>query len=142
MPVRTASAEWKGDLPTGKGTLETESGAVKGGYSFPSRFENGPGTNPEELVAAAHAGCFSMALSHALAQAGFTPTSVATTAKVHLEKGDEGFGIPRIDLICEAVVPGLDEDGFAEHARGAKEGCPVSKLLTGAEISLEAKLLG
>ena len=142
MPVRTAKAEWKGDLPTGNGTLETESGAVKGSYSFPSRFESGAGTNPEELVAVAHAGCFSMALAHALAQAGFTPTRVATTAKVHLEKGPDGFGIPRIDLVCEAEVPGLDESGFAEHARGAKMGCPISKALAGAEIFLEATLLG
>ena len=141
MPVRTAGAEWMGDLPTGNGTLETESGAVKGSYSFPSRFESGAGTNPEELVAAAHAGCFSMALSHALAQAGFTPTRVSTTAYVHLEKVSDGFGIPRIDLVCEAEVPGLDEAGFAEHAQGAKAGCPISKLLTGAEISLEATLL-
>src|ERR671929_2160586 len=98
MPARTADARWEGSLQDGKGTMRLGSGAYEGSYSFASRFENGTGTNPEELIAAAHAGCFSMALSHGLAQAGFTPRRVHTTAKGHLEKSAEGFAIPRIDL--------------------------------------------
>ncbi|MFH1763436.1 MAG: OsmC family peroxiredoxin, partial [Gemmatimonadota bacterium] len=106
MPVRVASAEWKGNLPKGSGTLETETGAVKGSYSFASRFEEGAGTNPEELIAAAHAGCFSMAFANGLAKAGFEPTSIRTTAKVFLEKGPDGFGVSRIELECVGNVPG------------------------------------
>src|ERR1700680_2412454 len=98
MPVRSAQAVWEGDLKQGHGSMKLDSGSYQGAYSFASRFEGGPGTNPEELIAAAHAGCFSMALSHGLAQAGFTPKQVHTTAKVHLEKGPEGFGIPKIEL--------------------------------------------
>src|SRR5579872_2711454 len=108
MAARTSEAEWKGSLREGKGTMKLGSGAFQGAYSFSSRFESGTGTNPEELIAAAHAGCFSMALSHGLAQAGFTPMRVHTTAKVHLEKTADGFGIPRIDLVTEADVPGID----------------------------------
>jgi osmotically inducible protein OsmC len=117
------------------------SGAFEGQYSFSSRFEEGKGTNPEELIAAAHAGCFSMAFSNQLAKAGFTPKRVATTAKVHLVKGEAGFGITTIELETEGSVPGIDNAKFQELANAAKVGCPVSKLLTGAEIKLNAKLL-
>ena len=142
MAVRVASAEWKGNLPKGSGTLETETGAVKGNYSFASRFEEGAGTNPEELIAAAHAGCFSMALANGLAKAGFEPASVRTTAKAYLEKGPEGFGISRIELVCAADVPGIDEDAFQEQAQAAKVGCPISKALSATPIELKATLEG
>lgn len=142
MAVRVAKAEWKGNLPKGSGTLETETGAVKGSYSFASRFEEGVGTNPEELIAAAHAGCFSMAFANILAKTGFEATSVRTTAKAHLEKGPEGFGISRIDLECTAEVPGIDDAAFQEHAQAAKVGCPVSRALSATAIELEATLAG
>ncbi len=142
MPTRNAEAVWEGDLKSGKGTMTLGSGAYSGAYSFQSRFESGAGTNPEELIAAAHAGCFSMALSHALAQAGHPPKRVHTTAKVHLEKTAGGFAIPRIDLVCEADVPGLDAAAFKEQAEQAKKNCPVSKLLAAAEITLDARLAG
>src|SRR5882757_2842555 len=129
MPTRTSSAQWQGTLKEGSGTMRLGSGAYEGAYSFASRFESGTGTNPEELIAAAHAGCFSMALSHTLASAGFTPKRVHTTAKVHLEKVPDGFAIPRIDLDLDADVPGIDEATFREHAEKAKAGCPVSKVL-------------
>ncbi len=138
MPVRTASAEWKGDLPKGKGTLKTQTGSFEGQYSFSSRFEEGTGTNPEELIAAAHAGCYSMALSNILAKAGHTPTSVRTTAKVHLE----GAAISLIELVTRGTVPGLDAAGFAKHAEEAKTGCPVSKALAATKITLDAALEG
>jgi len=141
MPVRKAEARWEGDLPNGKGTMRFGGGAFEGQYSFSSRFEEGAGTNPEELIAAAHAGCFSMALSGALGRAGHDPTRVSTTAKVHLEKQEAGFRIPRIELVTEAVVPGMDDAAFQEVAEGAKKGCPVSVLLAGAEITLSAKLV-
>jgi osmotically inducible protein OsmC len=141
MPTRNASAKWEGDLRSGKGTMKLGSGAYEGQYSFSSRFENGTGTNPEELIAAAHAGCFTMAFSNGLSQAGHVPTKVETTAKVHLEKTEAGFGIPRIDLVTEAVVPGLDDAKFQELAQTAKKNCPVSKLLAAAEITLDAKLV-
>jgi osmotically inducible protein OsmC len=141
MPTRTASAVWEGDLRSGKGKMRLGSGAFEGAYTFQSRFEEGSGTNPEELAAAAHAGCFSMALSHGLAQAGHTPTRVSTLAKVHFEKKPEGFRIPLIELVTEAVVPGIDEKGFQEQAEAAKKGCPISNLFTGAEIRLAATLL-
>ncbi len=140
MPTRMSEAVWEGNLKDGKGTMRLGSGAWEGSYSFASRFAEDGGTNPEELVGAAHAGCFSMALSHALAEAGHAPKSVRTSAKVHLEKAGEGFRIPRIDLHCEAQVPGIDEETFRKHAEGAKQNCPVSKLVTGAEVTLEAKL--
>ena len=140
MAVRAASAEWKGNLPKGSGTLETETGAVKGSYSFASRFEEGAGTNPEELIAAAHAGCFSMAFANGLAKAGFEAESVRTTAKAHLEKGPDGFGISRIELECVGRVPGLDDAAFQEHAAAAKVGCPVSKALSATPIELTATL--
>ena len=142
MPVRKANAVWEGSLKEGSGKVALGSGAYEGPYSFGSRFEEGTGTNPEELIGAAHAGCFSMALSAGLGRAGFTPTRVATSAKVHLEKVGEGFKITRIELDNESQVPGLDESTFQEHAKKAKEGCPVSQALAGVEISLNARLAG
>lgn len=120
--------------------MRVGSGAYEGAYSFVSRFESGDGTNPEELIAAAHAGCFSMALSNALAQAGHTATSVKTTATVHLDKGAEGFGITKIDLDTVGDVPGLDEGEFLKYAEGAKANCPVSRALAAVEITLNARL--
>jgi osmotically inducible protein OsmC len=141
MPIRTASARWQGDLTEGSGTMKTGKGGYQGNYSFKSRFEEGEGTNPEELIGAAHAGCFSMAFSKSLADAGFTPTSVDTTAKVHLDKGEGGFGVTRIDLETVGDVPGIDPDTFQKLAEGAKETCPISRLLSpGADISLTATL--
>ena len=140
MPTRNAEAQWEGDLKSGKGQVRLGSGTYQGAYSFQSRFESGTGTNPEELIAAAHAGCFSMALAHALAQAGHTARRVHTTAKVHLEKTADGFGIPRIDLVTEADVPGIDAAEFQRQAEQAKRGCPVSKVLAGANITLDAHL--
>jgi osmotically inducible protein OsmC len=140
MPTRTSSALWEGNLRDGSGTMKLGSGAFEGSYSFKSRFESGSGTNPEELIAAAHAGCFSMALSNALSQAGFTPTSIATSAAVHLDRVADGFGITKIDLDTVGTVPGIDEAKFQELAAEAKAGCPVSKVLTGAEITLSARL--
>jgi lipoyl-dependent peroxiredoxin len=140
MAVRTAEAEWKGALSDGSGTVRTETGAVDGRYSFSSRFEEGTGTNPEELIAAAHAGCFSMALAGALGRAGHPPESVRTTARVHLQKGDAGFSITRIELSTRARVPGIDAEAFRETAEGAKTGCPVSRALGAVEITLDAQL--
>lgn len=141
MAIRTATAQWNGNLMQGNGTMVLGSGAYEGAYSFSSRFEDGKGTNPEELIAAAHAGCFSMALSGQLSKAGFTPKSVKTTAKVHLMKGDAGFSITQIELENETEVPGLDAAKFQELAGDAKKGCPVSKALASVEIKLVAKLL-
>jgi osmotically inducible protein OsmC len=138
MPVRKASAEWNGTLREGKGTMNLA--AWQGPYSFASRFEQAGGTNPEELIAAAHAGCFSMALSAALGKAGFTPQRIATTASVTLDKVGEGFGITRIDLSTDASVPGIDDAKFQEIAAQAKANCPVSKALQSVEITLEARL--
>ena len=141
MPVRSAEAQWEGSLQDGAGKMRLGSGAFEGRYSFSSRFEDGPGTNPEELIGAAHAGCFSMALSGGLTRAGHPPTRVDTTAKVHIERGGAGFAITRIELQTEAEVPGLDEETFRREAEAAKAGCPVSKALAGTEILLDAKLL-
>lgn len=142
MPVRSAEAVWEGNLPQGNGTMKFGSGAFEGAYSFASRFEEGTSTNPEELIGAAHAGCFSMAFSGALSRAGFPPVRVQTVARVHLERAPEGgFHIPRIDLVTEGVVPGISPEQFLEVAEGAKKTCPVSKLLAGATITLEARLL-
>lgn len=141
MAVRTANAEWKGQLKDGSGSMRFGSGAFDGAYSFASRFEEGEGTNPEELIGAAHAGCFSMAFAAELGKAGHDPKSVATTAKVHLEKGDSGFSIARIELDTEAQVPGIDEDEFQKIAQGAKDGCPVSRALAGVDISVNARLV-
>jgi len=137
------TAKWQGGLKDGKGAISTKSGALSEyPYGFASRFEGKPGTNPEELIGAAHAGCFSMALAAGLGRSGFTPTRVATTAKVHLEKVGEGFKITRIELDNESAVPGIDDATFQEHARKAKEGCPVSQALGGVEITLAARLAG
>lgn len=140
MPVRNAEAEWKGDLQHGNGEIKLESGAFQGDYSFATRFEDGNGTNPEELIGAAHASCFSMALSADLASNGYEPESVHTSADVHLEKAGDGFEISRIELNCEARVPGLNESAFQKHAEEAKKNCPVSKVLSGTSISLNANL--
>lgn len=141
MATRTSSARWQGTLKDGSGTMALGSGAYEGSYSFVSRFESGEGTNPEELIAAAHAGCFSMALSNMLSQAGHPPTAVDTRASVHLEKVDGGFGITRIDLVTTGDVPGIDEAEFRKHAEAAKIGCPVSKALSAVEITLDATLV-
>jgi osmotically inducible protein OsmC len=143
MPKRTASARWNGSLQEGEGTMRMTSGAYEGPYSFQSRFQEGDGTNPEELIAAAHAGCFSMALSGALGSAGYEAESVETDATVHIEKAGEGFAITRIELRTRASVPGIDEDEFQRQAAAAKEGCPVSQALAAVgSIELEAELVG
>ncbi len=137
---RTGSAVWNGDLKDGKGTVSTESGALKElHYSFDKRFGDEPGTNPEELIGAAHAGCFSMALSKVLADEGMTPEEIATTAEVTLEAVEDGFAITKVHLRTRARIPGADEAAFRRAAEAAKTGCPVSKLLT-AEITLDAGL--
>ena len=142
MPVRTSQAEWKGDLQQGTGSMKVESGSYEGAYSFSSRFESGPGSNPEELIGAAHAGCFSMFLSGVLGRAGVTPTSIRTTARVHIERGDSGFSITKIELSTEGEVPGIDQAAFQEHAETAKANCPVSRALAAVpEVTLTAKLL-
>lgn len=141
MPVREGSAVWKGDLKGGKGFLKFGNGTFSGEYSFSSRFEQGKGTNPEELIGAAHAACFSMAFAGILAKAGHEPKKISTTGKVALELKDGGFWISSITLVCEADVPGIGNDEFMKHAASAKTNCPVSKLLTGTEIRLEVRLL-
>jgi osmotically inducible protein OsmC len=140
MPARTATARWQSGLRDGNGTMSLGSGALEGQYSFSSRFEEGTGTNPEELIGAAHAGCFSMALSAGLEAAGYTPRSVETTAKVHLVPADGGFRISRIDLTTSADVPSIEPAAFQEQAEAAKANCPVSKALAGVEIQLDASL--
>ena len=143
MPERSASAVWNGSLTEGNGTMRMASGAYEGPYSFQSRFEEGEGTNPEELIAAAHAGCFSMALSAELGKAGITPESVETEATLHLDPVDGGFAIKRIDLHTRVTAPGADESAFQEAAEAAKKGCPVSQALAAVEsIELEAELAG
>ena len=139
MPVRNARAVWTGGLKEGSGTMALGSGAYQGAYSFSSRFEEGKGTNPEELIAAAHAGCFSMALAAALGKAGFQPRRVSTTARVDLETAD-GPRISTITLDTEADVPGIDAEEFRKQAEGARENCPVSRALAGVDIRLEARL--
>ena len=141
MPIRSANAAWSGSLKEGKGTMRLGSGAYEGSYSFGSRFGEETGTNPEELIAAAHAGCFSMALTAGLGKAGDAPRSVKTSAKAHLEKVGEGFKITRIELSTEADVPEIDAAAFAESAESAKANCPVSQALAGVEILLEANLV-
>jgi lipoyl-dependent peroxiredoxin len=141
MPVRTAEAEWKGNLLEGQGRMKLGTGAYDGAYSFKSRMESGPGTNPEELLGAAHAGCFSMALSHQLATAGYPPKRVHTNAAVHFDKVEGGFAITSVDLTTEAEVPGIENAKFQELAEGAKKGCPVSKALAGTQINLQARLV-
>jgi osmotically inducible protein OsmC len=141
MPQRTAEAEWNGDLRTGNGRIKLGSGAFDGAYSYGSRFEQSPGTNPEELVAGAHAGCFTMATASGLGKAGFTPENISTKATVHLDSVSGGFKIARIDLDMEADVPGIDEAKFLEIAEGAKKNCPISQALAAVpEITLRARL--
>jgi osmotically inducible protein OsmC len=140
MPVRRAEAVWEGTLKDGHGKIRLGSGAFGGTYSFGTRFESAPGTNPEELIGAAHAGCFSMALSAALSRNGFAPRRIATTADVALDKVGDGFKITSILLKTSAEVPGIDETKFREFAEGAKKGCPVSQALAGTDIRLEAAL--
>lgn len=141
MPVRNAQAQWQGSLRDGQGTFEVQSGAISGSYSFPTRFENAPGTNPEELIGAAHASCYSMALAGALGRAGHNPEHVHTRANVHLDKGDAGFKITKIELHTEAKVPGMSDDDFQKEAQAAKTGCPVSQALAAIDIELTAKLV-
>ncbi len=143
MATRNGSAEWRGDLKGGEGDLTVGDGVFKGAYSFSSRFEEGEGTNPEELIAAAHAACFSMALAGIMAEHGHPAESVRTTAKVHLRPTDAGPTIRQIDLETEGRVPGIDQAHFAEHAEEAKAGCPVSRALAAVEeINLTANLAG
>ena len=141
MAIRTADAEWQGNLRDGQGKMRLGSGAFEGNYSFRSRMGDGAtGTNPEELIGAAHAGCYSMAFSAALANAGFTPTRVHTTAHVHFNPVEGGFAIGLIDLETEGVVPGIDEATFQRIAQQAKVNCPVSKALASTPINLKATL--
>jgi osmotically inducible protein OsmC len=139
--IKKASAVWKGSLKEGQGEISTETGVLKSApYGFKARFEDGPGTNPEELIGAAHAGCFSMALSMILGEAGLTADRIETQAAVTLDKLSDGFAITKVHLTLEATVPGATDAQFLELANKAKAGCPVSKVLTGAEITLDAKL--
>lgn len=138
---RTASAHWSGDLKSGKGNLKVGSGAFEGPYSFQSRFESGGGTNPEELLGAAHAGCFSMALALALSTEGHPPASIETTATVHLEKGGSGLAISRIDLATKGKVPGISAADFARLAEATKTGCIISKALAAVPMQLTAELV-
>lgn len=140
MPKRSAEATWKGNLPDGNGTMKLESGAYEGAYSFRSRFEDGAGSNPEELIGAAHAGCFSMAFAGVLADEGYEPESVNTTADVTLQTLEDGPAITQIHLTTEASVSGIDDDSFQELANAAKADCPVSKALAGTEITVDASL--
>jgi len=140
MPARKAKAIWKGELMGGTGSMSLGSGAFEGKYSVGSRFESDPGTNPEELIGAAHAGCFSMAFSAVLGEAGFKPRSIHTDATVHVEKIDGNWTITAIDLSTVADIPGIGEGDFQNHAMTAKENCPVSRALAGPKINLRAKL--
>ena len=138
---RKANARWNGTLTDGNGTMRVGSGLFsEGAYSFSTRFEDGKGTNPEELIGAAHAGCFSMALSAELGDAGFTPDYISTAAEVTVEKSGDGFAITGIHLTSEAKIPGIDEKRFQEIAAGAKTGCPVSQALKSVPITLDATL--
>jgi osmotically inducible protein OsmC len=139
--IKTASAVWQGSLKDGKGEISTETGVLKSApYGFKARFEDGPGTNPEELIGAAHAGCFSMALSMILGEAGLTADRIDTKAAVTLDKLSDGFAITKVHLTLQASIPGATEEQFLELANKAKAGCPVSKVLAAAEITLDAKL--
>jgi len=140
MTTRQADTTWQGGKD-GSGDFETESGQIEGTFRFPTRFEDEPGTNPEELIGAAHSGCFSMQLTAFLEEEGHTPDSLHTEADVHLEQADGGgFEIPRIDLTLTADIPDIDEDTFEELTQNAKETCPVSKALAGPDITLDATL--
>jgi osmotically inducible protein OsmC len=140
MPTRKAHARWEGTIKDGTGTVDFGSGAFKGAYSFGSRFADGAGTNPEELLGAAHAGCFAMALSLILGDAGFTPEDIDATAHVTVERQDGGFKITKSHIVCKAMVKNLDQAAFAKHAEAAKANCPVSQALAGIKITLEAAL--
>jgi osmotically inducible protein OsmC len=140
MAERTAQAAWRGNLKDGAGTVALGSGSFQGQYSFQSRFESGAGTNPEELIGAAHAACFSMALAANLEQAGYFPENIETTAKVSIEKTRDGFAITHIDLETQGTVPDIEEDAFLEQAEIAKKTCPVSKALAATTINLRARL--
>jgi osmotically inducible protein OsmC len=140
MPIRVSEAHWTGGLKTGRGSMQLGSGAFEGPYSFGSRFDEDKGTNPEELIGAAQAGCFSMALSMLLEEAGHAPEMIDTRAKVHLDPQGDGFKITRIDLETEGQVPGMKEEEFIKHAQAAKSNCPVSQAITGVEVSLNAHL--
>ncbi len=140
MSTSTGSAVWEGTLKGGQGKMKLGSDGYEGAYSFGSRFENGSGTNPEELIGAAEAGCFSMALSVGLEKAGFPPKRISTTAKVNLEKVGEAFRITGIDLETDADVPGIDDAKFQETAEQTKKTCPVSVALGGTQINLKARL--
>lgn len=141
MPVRKASAEWQGDLRSGKGTISTETGVIKNTpYNFTSRFESGNQTNPEEILGAAHAACYSMALANGLASAGFKVNSVITEDKVHIEKLESGFTITKIEVHTEASVNGIDDTAFQKFAEDTKKGCPVSKALASVDMTLSAHL--
>lgn len=142
MPTRTAHARWEGTIKDGKGTLDFGNGAFKGAYSFGSRFGDGAGTNPEELLGAAHASCFAMALSLILGEAGFTPDYIDATAHVTVERQDGGFKITKSHIVCTAMVKNLDQAAFAKHTEAAKANCPVSQALAGTNITLEATLAG
>jgi osmotically inducible protein OsmC len=141
MPIRNAQAEWRGTLKDGHGKMQFGSGAYEGAYTFASRFEEGNGTNPEELIAAAHAGCFSMSLASGLAKGGFPADRISTRCEVRLNKLEAGFRITRIILHTEADVPGIDLASFETQAEQAKAGCPISQALAGVQIELEAKLI-
>ncbi len=141
MPTRTADAEWSGGLMNGTGSMKLGSGSYEGPFSFKSRMEEGTGTNPEELIGAAHAGCFSMQFSAMLEHAGFLPDKVHTAAKVFFGPDGPGFSISKIELTVEGTVPGIDDAKFQELAAGAKANCPVSKALAGTEITMIAKLV-
>ena len=140
MTVRKAEASWTGSLREGRGELALESGAFRGPYTFKARFEDGKETNPEELLGAAHAGCFTMALTALLARQQLAPSKIHTTAAVHIEQSPTGFTIPRIELRTRATIPGLDAERFAALAADAKQNCPVSKALAGVQITLDAAL--
>lgn len=141
MPARTAQAVWNGNLQEGNGNLKVGSGAFEGPYNFVSRFEAGAQVNPEELLGAAHAGCFSMALAARLAREGYTVNSVETTANVHLEKGESGFKISRIDLVTRGSIDGIDEGYFKEAAEATKSGCIVSQALSAVPMTVDAALV-
>ncbi|HEY0089203.1 MAG TPA: OsmC family protein [Candidatus Lokiarchaeia archaeon] len=142
MPVRTANAIWKGKVKKGNGTLSVESGFLKNAnYSFSSRFENSKGTNPEELIGAAHAGCFSMALSLMLEEKGYNPESIETEAKVYIEMEKNNIFISKIELNTKAKVPNIDKNAFTDITTAAKNNCPVSKALAGVNIELSAELI-
>lgn len=139
MPTRNATAVWQGTLKEGSGSVQY--GTFDNPYSFTSRFEDGAGTNPEELLGAAHAGCYAMALNNRLFSNGFEPKRVSATAKVHLTKGEAGFSISQIDLVVEAEVPGIEDAAFQEHATATKDTCIVSKALSAVPMTLDAKLV-